>query len=74
MIVGMAGRVLRGAGLAALLLGGIVSGIAAVAVPTGYAFAQSASGVVVEGNRRVEADTDPFLLPRAPAPPRSTRG
>ncbi|WP_245303496.1 outer membrane protein assembly factor BamA [Pseudorhodoplanes sinuspersici] len=52
----MAGRVLRGAGLAVLLLGGIVSGIAAVAVPTGYAFAQSAS-VVVEGNRRVEADT-----------------
>lgn len=57
MIVGMAGRVLRGAGLAALLLGGIVSGIAAVAVPTGYAFAQSASGIVVEGNRRVEAET-----------------
>ena len=56
-MVGMAGRVLRGAGLAALLLGGIVSGIAAVAVPTGYAFAQSASGIVVEGNRRVEADT-----------------
>lgn len=57
MIVGMSGRVLRGAGLAALLLGGIVSGIAAVAVPTGYAFAQSASGIVVEGNRRVEAET-----------------
>jgi outer membrane protein insertion porin family len=57
VIVGMAGRVLRGAGLAALLLGGIVSGIAAVAVPTGYAFAQSASGIVVEGNRRVEAET-----------------
>ena len=56
MIVGMAGRMLRGTGLAALLLGGIVSGIVTVAVPTGYAFAQSA-GVVVEGNRRVEADT-----------------
>lgn len=55
--MGMGARVLRGAGLAVLLVGGIVSGIAAVAMPTGYAFAQAASGVVVEGNRRVEAET-----------------
>ena len=54
--MGMGARVLRGAGLAILLVGGVVSGIATVAMPTGYAFAQSAS-VVVEGNRRVEAET-----------------
>ena len=56
MVVGMAGRKMRGAGLAALLLGGIISGVVTVAVPTGVAMAQSAN-VVVEGNRRVEAET-----------------
>ncbi len=54
--MGMSGRVLRGVGLGVLLLSGVVAGIAAVTVPTGYALAQ-ASAVVVEGNRRVEADT-----------------
>ena len=54
--MGMGGRVLRGAGLGVLLLSGVVAGIAAVTVPAGYALAQS-SAVVVEGNRRVEADT-----------------
>jgi len=52
----MGGRVLRGASLGVLLLSGIVASIAAVTVPAGYALAQS-SAVVVEGNRRVEADT-----------------
>ncbi len=47
---------MRGAGLAAFLLGGAVFG-AAVATPIGSAYAQSASAIVVEGNRRVEADT-----------------
>ncbi len=54
--MGMGARVLRGAGLAVLLVGGMVSGIATVAMPTGYAYAQSAN-VAVEGNRRVEAET-----------------
>ena len=48
---------MRGVGLAAVLLGGVFFGVAAIAVPAGPAYAQSASSIVVEGNRRVEADT-----------------
>ncbi len=44
-------------GLAAFILGGVFFGVTAVAVPAGPAYAQSASSIVVEGNRRVEADT-----------------
>lgn len=44
-------------GLAAFILGGIFFGVTAVAVPAGPAYAQTASSIVVEGNRRVEADT-----------------
>ncbi len=44
-------------GLAAFILGGVFFGVAAVAVTAGPAYAQSASSIVVEGNRRVEADT-----------------
>jgi outer membrane protein insertion porin family len=44
-------------GLAAFILGGIFFGVAAIAVPAGPAYAQSASSIVVEGNRRIEADT-----------------
>jgi outer membrane protein insertion porin family len=44
-------------GLAAFLLGGILIGVTVIAVPGAPAFAQSASNIVVEGNRRVEADT-----------------
>ena len=44
-------------GLAAFILGGLFFGVTAVAVPAGPAYAQSASSIVVEGNRRVEADT-----------------
>ncbi|MGD9921395.1 MAG: outer membrane protein assembly factor BamA [Pseudorhodoplanes sp.] len=55
--MGSGARVLRGVGLAAFLLGGVVCGLAALAVPAGPAIAQSASNIVVEGNRRVEADT-----------------
>ncbi len=55
--MGRGARVLRGLGLAAFLLGGFVFGVTAIAVPTGSAYAQSAGNIVVEGNRRVEADT-----------------
>ena len=50
-------RLARGLGLAACLLGGVLFGCAVVSVTTaGFAVAQT-SGIVVEGNRRVEADT-----------------
>ena len=55
--MGSGTRVLGGWGLAAFLLAGLVFGVAAVAVPVGSAIAQTASNIVVEGNRRVEADT-----------------
>lgn len=55
--MGSGARVLRGVRLVAFLLGGIFFGVTAVAVPTAPAYAQSASNIVVEGNRRVEADT-----------------
>jgi outer membrane protein insertion porin family len=51
-------RLFRGLGLACLILGGIVFGATAVSVATArYAVAQSASAIVVQGNRRVEAET-----------------
>ncbi len=51
-------RVFRGLGLAGCVIGGVVVGSAAAAVLTAHAaVAQSASSIVVEGNRRVEADT-----------------
>src|SRR5687767_7734549 len=51
-------RVLRALGVTAGVYGGIVLGFVAgpIAVP-GSAFAQLASAIVVQGNRRVEADT-----------------
>ncbi|HWV42295.1 outer membrane protein assembly factor BamA [Pseudorhodoplanes sp.] len=55
--MGRGARVIRGWGLAAFLLGGSVFGVAVTAVTAGSAYAQSASNIVVEGNRRVEADT-----------------
>jgi outer membrane protein insertion porin family len=55
--MGRGTRVLRGWGLAGLLLAGSVFGVTAVAVPSGPSYAQSANSIVVEGNRRVEADT-----------------
>lgn len=48
---------MRAVGLSALLLGGVVLNVAVSTVTSGYAFAQSANSIVVEGNRRVEADT-----------------
>jgi outer membrane protein insertion porin family len=56
MILGV--RLLRGLGLAGLLLGGAFFSAALVSVATAdYAVAQSANSIVVQGNRRVEADT-----------------
>jgi outer membrane protein insertion porin family len=56
--MGLLVRVFRGLGVAGLVLAGIV--LASAAVPfgsAGVAIAQSASSIVVEGNRRVEAET-----------------
>jgi outer membrane protein insertion porin family len=51
-------RLFRGLGLIGLILGGIGFGGAIGSMATaGFALAQSASNIVVEGNRRVEADT-----------------
>src|SRR4051794_8421204 len=50
--------VLRSLGVAAALFGGsVVSGGIGTLLPTTPAFAQSASNIVVQGNRRVDADT-----------------
>jgi outer membrane protein insertion porin family len=49
---------LRGLGLAGCVLGGIVLGSAGAAlISAAPAFAQTAANIVVQGNRRVEADT-----------------
>ncbi|MBX6425857.1 MAG: outer membrane protein assembly factor BamA [Variibacter sp.] len=51
-------RLLRGAGVAAALIGGSVgiNGLSA-ALPGAAAWAQAASSIVVQGNRRVDAET-----------------
>jgi len=49
--------VIRGLGVASLVLSGIVLGLGAVTVTAGVAYAQTAASIVVEGNRRVEAST-----------------
>src|SRR6266540_1939469 len=51
-------RVLRGLGIAAAFYGGvIVSGAVGSLTFSGMALAQSASNIIVQGNRRVDADT-----------------
>ena len=47
----------RGLGLAACVLGGVSAGIAGTVLLTATPALAQASGIVVEGNRRVEADT-----------------
>jgi outer membrane protein insertion porin family len=47
----------RGLGVACLVLGGIVLGGAAVSFTAPPAYAQSVNSIVVQGNQRVEADT-----------------
>lgn len=51
------GALVRGMGLAALLLAGTVFGCAVIGVATADRVHAQAGGIVVEGNRRVEADT-----------------
>lgn len=48
---------IRGLGSACSVLAVLVLGAAPVVVPVGSAYAQTASSIVVEGNRRVEANT-----------------
>jgi len=47
----------RGLAVAGLVLGGVVVGLSASLVTADFAAAQTASSIVVEGNRRVESDT-----------------
>ena len=55
--MGMCARLLRAVGFVALLVVGFAFGVTVVTVPGGSADAQSASSIVIEGNRRVEAET-----------------
>src|SRR5258707_15310713 len=56
--MGICVRVVRGLALSCLILGGILVGAGCVTVASsGVAVAQTASSIVVEGSRRVEADT-----------------
>ncbi|MDP2410586.1 MAG: outer membrane protein assembly factor BamA [Pseudolabrys sp.] len=51
-------RLVRGLTISCVVLGGLLIGAGSLTVASsGVAFAQSASSIVVEGNRRVEADT-----------------
>jgi outer membrane protein insertion porin family len=51
-------RMARGLALCCVLLGGLLFGVAAVAVASAdVAVAQTVNSIIVEGNRRVEADT-----------------
>ncbi len=56
--MGLCVRVVRGLAIGCLILGGILVGAGCVTVASsGVAVAQTASSIVVEGNRRVEAET-----------------
>src|SRR6476620_7298737 len=56
--MGICGRAVRGLALSCLILGGILVGAGSVTVAfSGAAVAQTVSSIVVEGSRRVEADT-----------------
>lgn len=51
-------QLVRGLGFAAVVLGGVIcASVTAGVMAPGIALAQSANSIVVEGNRRVEADT-----------------
>ena len=52
-------RIVRGLGLACLVLGGVLLGVAAVSVTARDAYAQALTinSIVVQGNQRVESDT-----------------
>src|SRR5215472_6077715 len=48
---------IRGLGIACLLLGGILLGAGVLSLTARPAFAQTVNSIVVQGNQRVEADT-----------------
>ena len=56
--MGLCVRAVRGLAISCLILGGILVGTGCVTVASsGFAVAQTVSSIVVEGSRRVEADT-----------------
>ena len=56
--MGLSARVVRGLTVVAIVLGGVIFSMAAIGVAArDVAVAQTAQSIVVEGNRRVEADT-----------------
>jgi outer membrane protein insertion porin family len=55
--MGIRVRVIRGLALVGLVLGGAFVGFGASLTTAGYAVAQVATSIVIEGNRRVESDT-----------------
>src|SRR5215467_5369428 len=55
--MGLGVGIIRGLGVACFVLAGLVLGAAPAIVPTGSAYAQTVNSIVVEGNRRVEANT-----------------
>ncbi|MBX3552477.1 MAG: outer membrane protein assembly factor BamA [Pseudolabrys sp.] len=55
--MGLSVRFLRSLSVASMVLCGVLLAAPVAFVPAGPAYAQSASSIVVEGNRRVEADT-----------------
>jgi outer membrane protein insertion porin family len=55
--MGLGVRIIRGLGVACFVLAVTLLGAVPAVVPTGAAYAQTVSSIVVEGNRRVEANT-----------------
>ena len=57
-------RIVRGLGMACLVLGGVLLGVAAVSVTARDAYAQALTinSIVVQGNQRVELDTIRSIL------------
>jgi outer membrane protein insertion porin family len=55
--MGLGVRIIRGLGVACFVLAVVVLAATPAVVPTGAAYAQTVNSIVVEGNRRVEANT-----------------
>src|SRR5262250_3033177 len=55
--MGLGVRIIRGLGVACFVLAVVVLAATPAVVPTGVAYAQTVGSIVVEGNRRVEANT-----------------
>ena len=72
--MGLCVRLVRGLALCCLVLGGtfVGTGLASVA-SSGAAVAQAVNSIVVEGNRRVEADDHPLLFQGRPGRPARAR-